>query len=405
MKKRKRIFLSIEILFGLFILNNISVHGQAGINTSTPHSTLDVTAIKNTSHIAGVIAPRLTLAQLTAKGNTLYKADQKGSIIYITDISGNGNTGQRANIKSVGYYYFDGTEWIVFGIFSAAQPSGSIKESFKTADHSGWYLLDGRAVSSLPANIRSIAVSLGFSTNLPNAKDRVLKSKTGSEVLGSTGGSNTLTITKDNLPNVSLAGTFTGTSANGGAHTHSLSTTSTSTGHAHSLSATSSNTAHTHTLSLASANTTHTHGFSATSTTNGAHTHTYTMPTRVNSSFIGAYSGLYNLKAQVAKATYSAGAHTHTFSGTSASGGAAHNHTVTGTAASGGGAHTHTVSGTVASDGAAHTHTFSGTSASGGDVHTHTISGTASVSTGGSGTALDNRSAYMAVNTFIYLGQ
>lgn len=405
MKQRKRVLLTLKIFLSLLILNNTSVWGQTGINTSTPHSTLDVTAIKNASHIAGIIAPRLTLTQLADKGNTLYKAEQRGTIIYITDISGNGNTGQRANIKSVGYYYFDGTEWIGFGVFSAAQASGSIKESFKTADHNGWYLLDGRAVSSLPANIRAIAVSLGFSSNLPNAKDKVLKSKTGSEVLGSTGGSNTLTITKDNLPNVSLAGTFTGTVASGGAHTHSLSATSSSTAHAHSLSATSSNTAHTHGLSLTSANSTHTHSFSATSTTNGAHTHTYVMPTRVNSSFIGSYSALYNLKAQVAKATFSAGAHTHTFSGTSASGGAAHNHTVTGTAASGGAAHNHTVTGTVASDGAEHTHTFSGTSDSGGAPHAHTISGTALVDTGGANTALDNRAAYMAVNTFIYLGQ
>lgn len=405
MKQKRLVCLPIQILLGILLINSTSIWAQSGVNTLTPNSTLDVTAINNTSHIAGIIAPRLTLTELTSKGNTLYGAAQTGTIIYISNASGTGNTGQRANIKSVGYYYFDGTVWVAFGVFGDVQESGTLKESFKTSDHNGWYLLDGRAVSGLPANIRSIAVALGFSTNLPDATNRVLKSKTGTEVLGSVGGSNTLTITKNNLPNISLAGTFSGNAAAGGAHTHTFNATSESASHGHSFTGTSSSTAHTHSFSLASANSTHTHSFSATSTTNGAHTHTYTMPTRINSSFIGPYTALYNMKTAVTSTTASAGAHTHTFSGTSASGGAAHTHTLTGAAGLGGAAHTHTVAGTTASGGGAHTHTFSGTSASGGAAHTHTISGTSTVATGGSGIALDNRSAYVAVNTFIYLGQ
>ncbi len=52
--------------------------------------------------------PRLTLAELTAKGNTLYGAAQDGAIIYITTISGGGDTqGQREYIVSKGLYLFD----------------------------------------------------------------------------------------------------------------------------------------------------------------------------------------------------------------------------------------------------------------------------------------------------------
>ena len=405
MKRKKQVFLPIQILMSIFLMNITPVCAQSGINTQTPNSTLDVATINTASHIAGIIAPRLTLAELAAKGNTLYGAAQTGSIIYITNISGAGNTGQRANIKTVGYYYFDGTVWVEFGVFGDIQMAGTLKESFKTSDHSGWYLLNGRTVSSLPENIRSVAVGLGFSTNLPDATNKVLKSKTGDEILGSAGGSNTLTITKNNLPNISLAGTFTGTAASGGQHAHALSIVSGASSHSHVFSGTSVSSSHTHTFSLASSNTTHTHGFSATSSTNGAHTHSYTMPTRVNSSFLGTLSALYNLRSAVTSGTASAGAHTHTFSGTSSSGGAAHSHTVSGTSANGGAAHNHTVSGTAANGGAAHTHTFSGTSGSGGAAHTHAVGGTAAVSMGGSGTALDNRSAYVAVNTFIYLGQ
>lgn len=403
-KKMIKQYKNITIFACLLLAFQTEARAQAGINTQSPKSTLDITAINQTSHIAGFIAPRITLADLAAKGNTLYGADQKGTIVYITAVAGGGNTGQRVNITSIGYFYFDGTVWLKFGVKQDAQIAGNIKESFKATDHKGWYLLDGRTIASLPAKAQAAAVSLGFAANLPDARDRVLKSKTGTETLGATGGSNSVSLTLANLPNLNLAGTFTGTAASSGAHTHALSTTSASTSHLHSFSTTSSSDAHAHTFSIASSNNTHTHGFSATSTTNGAHTHTYVMPTRQASSFIGNLNGFWNMTATTTISTASAGAHTHSFSGTSASGGAAHTHTASGTAASGGAAHTHTFSGTTGSGGAAHAHTFSGTSGSGGAAHTHAISGTANLALG-TGTALNKRAAFVAVNTFVYLGE
>ncbi|MEG0926815.1 hypothetical protein [Chryseobacterium sp.] len=82
-----------------------------GIDTTTPKSTLDVNGKLGTTDIDGLQAPRLTRAQLSDKGDTLYGTDQKGALVYITDISAGNNTGPRLNIDSVGYYYFDGTEW------------------------------------------------------------------------------------------------------------------------------------------------------------------------------------------------------------------------------------------------------------------------------------------------------
>ena len=92
--------------------------GRVGVNTTTPKTTLDVNGKKDTSgnllttDITGLQAPRLTRAELTAKGNTLYGADQKGALVYITDISGGDATSQRINITAPGYYYFDGTVWV-----------------------------------------------------------------------------------------------------------------------------------------------------------------------------------------------------------------------------------------------------------------------------------------------------
>ncbi|MCC3217664.1 hypothetical protein LIV57_20580 [Chryseobacterium sp. X308] len=82
-----------------------------GINTSTPNSTLDVNGKLGAADPDGLQAPRLTRAQLSAKGDALYGADQKGALIFITDISTGDNSGPRVNIDGIGYYYFDGTVW------------------------------------------------------------------------------------------------------------------------------------------------------------------------------------------------------------------------------------------------------------------------------------------------------
>ncbi len=222
-----------------FITATLSAQdGRIGMNTPDPKTTLDVSGKTDASgnllitDKTGLQAPRLTRAELTAKGDLLYGTDQIGALVCITDISGGDTSSQRKNINSNGYYYFDGNVWK--GFSTSSNILGDIKHSVKTADHDGWYLLDGRSVSTLPANASSAAINLGFTANIPDASNRVLKTKTSSEALGSTGGSNTLTIAQTNLPNISLSGAVSGTTASGGSHTHAFSGTTSAGGiHAH----------------------------------------------------------------------------------------------------------------------------------------------------------------------------
>lgn len=85
---------------------------QVGINTVSPTTTLEVAAAPtDLSKKDGITVPRLTRQELTNKGNTLYTASERGTMIYITDISGGDMASQRININAVGYYYFDGSIW------------------------------------------------------------------------------------------------------------------------------------------------------------------------------------------------------------------------------------------------------------------------------------------------------
>lgn len=60
----------------------------------------------------------------------------------------------------------DNSNWMEM-TFSAV---GDIKQGFQPSDHNGWIKLDGRLITSLSSSQQTNAISLGFSTNLPDAK-------------------------------------------------------------------------------------------------------------------------------------------------------------------------------------------------------------------------------------------
>lgn len=127
------------------------------------------------------------------------------------------NTGSLAfNSTSNSFTNYDGIEWTQA---TTDVYLGDIKTGFGNSDQGGWYVLDGRRINSLPSNARTAASALGFRRRLPNAQDRVLKQSNGSQGLGNTGGSNQISLTQANLPNVNFSGT---TSANGN-HNHRVS--------------------------------------------------------------------------------------------------------------------------------------------------------------------------------------
>jgi hypothetical protein len=106
--------MKISVITLAVCLSSISAYGQVGINTQTPAATLDVAA-RTTGTSAttpeGLIAPRLTIADLNAKASA-YGTAQAGSLIYITDAANGSPSGQTASINAIGYYFFDGSVWL-----------------------------------------------------------------------------------------------------------------------------------------------------------------------------------------------------------------------------------------------------------------------------------------------------
>lgn len=181
-----------------FFFNGL-IFAQVGIGTTSPNADaiLDVLSTNK-----GILLPRVALT--SSSTSSPLSTHVPGMILY--------NTTAVAGLTP-GVYINDGSIWVKPAVASI----GDIKYSFNPADHKGWYLLDGRALSGLSADAQTNAAALGFSGNLPNATDRFLKANDGSETLGNTGGSATITVNQANLPNVN----FTGTTNAAGAHTHS----------------------------------------------------------------------------------------------------------------------------------------------------------------------------------------
>lgn len=84
---------------------------QVGVNTNDPKATFQVVGQPGTNTIAdGIIPPKITRAQLTAK-NAVYTSSQSGALVYVTALDGSA-TGKTINVTSLGYFYFDGTVWV-----------------------------------------------------------------------------------------------------------------------------------------------------------------------------------------------------------------------------------------------------------------------------------------------------
>lgn len=99
----------LKFLTAFAFLSVGAVNAQIGIGNPSPKATLDVTGTPATATTAdGIIAPRLTGDQLTAK--TAYGADQTGAIVYVTAAAA-APAGATVNVTAAGFYYFDGTAW------------------------------------------------------------------------------------------------------------------------------------------------------------------------------------------------------------------------------------------------------------------------------------------------------
>ena len=100
-----------RIYYFLLCLLTLSLHGQVGINTTTPETTFEVVGKpEDLNHYDGIIPPRITGDQLAAK---FYPSTKRGAVVFVVSPPVS-LTGQVINIIESGLYYFNGTIWKSF---------------------------------------------------------------------------------------------------------------------------------------------------------------------------------------------------------------------------------------------------------------------------------------------------
>ncbi|MBB6372513.1 hypothetical protein [Chryseobacterium shigense] len=197
-----------NVLLILLSYPTINANAQVKIsNSSGVINTDSVLHLENSANNKGFLLTRLALQATNAAAPL--SSHVAGMIVFNT-----ATAGTAPNNVTPGLYYNNGSQWVKMTTKSP-QP-GDIKNGFQSADHNGWYLLNGRAVSTLAVNPRARATALGFAANLPDASDRYLKSTSGADTPGTSAGANSFTLAQTNLPNF----TFSGSTNTTGSHTH-----------------------------------------------------------------------------------------------------------------------------------------------------------------------------------------
>lgn len=100
------------------------------------------------------------------------------------------------------------------------------KTSFRSDDHNGWFLLDGREISTLTDQQQTYCEAMGWDDTLPDQADLVLMGA-GTNTVGETSGGS-WTIARANLPKVNLGASsmtikpYGSVSSSQSSHTHTV---------------------------------------------------------------------------------------------------------------------------------------------------------------------------------------
>lgn len=166
-----------KLIYSATLLLSSLAFSQVGIGTETPNATLDVVGKPTeTTALDGIIAPRITGDQLRAK---TYTTDQTGALVYVT-AADTTPAGQTINVITPGYYYFDGTKWIISDLnTNLYNTSGTLTG---TGD---------RTVTLNGKSLRFIGSQQTFTLSASSGGGPLVSSSSGTANLGFRGGGNT----------------------------------------------------------------------------------------------------------------------------------------------------------------------------------------------------------------------
>lgn len=173
MEKRKLLLSAAAAFFSM------TVYSQAGLNTASPASTLDIAA-KNatgkTKNADGLLIPRVDRERAQSMENIA-----TSTLIYVNSISTGTASGSAVNMDAVGYYYYDGSLWIklvtpasAFKAINIYNADGTVDSNRKVAQGDKTLAFTGTAVNAFSVDGTTFSVDaandrVGIKNNAPTA--------------------------------------------------------------------------------------------------------------------------------------------------------------------------------------------------------------------------------------------
>lgn len=157
------------------LLTCISSHlafSQVGINTTKPKTTLEIVAQNTTGNFheaEGVLIARFSRERVQSMTNVPIS-----TLVFVDDISTGSQIGTAINIDAIGFYYFNGTEWVQFSTTDKnVYNTNGILHGNRTVEHGNNTLaFKGSIVNSFSIDDDTFSVDaenhrIGIGTNTP----------------------------------------------------------------------------------------------------------------------------------------------------------------------------------------------------------------------------------------------
>lgn len=167
----KKITLSIVIALSLF---SLKTKAQVGIGNPNGAATLDITAKNATglsSNVDGLLIPRVDRAR--AQSMTTIPTS---TMVYINNVITGTQTGIATNIDAVGYYYYDGTNWVkISPVFNLYDINGTLTGNRIVTQGANTLaftsnILNGFSIGGSNFSVDGLNSRIGIGSNAPTKK-------------------------------------------------------------------------------------------------------------------------------------------------------------------------------------------------------------------------------------------
>lgn len=170
-----------NLFIPLILISNF-VFAQVGINTSDPKATFDITA-KNptgtTKMPEGMLVPRIDRERALSMSNIA-----TSTLIYVDNITTGSKTDKAINIDEVGYYMFDGKNWIklnanIYNSDGALSGNRIVAQGDQTLAFTSNSIINAFSVAGKTFSVDAKNKWIGFGTSAPSSKFEIISDNEG----------------------------------------------------------------------------------------------------------------------------------------------------------------------------------------------------------------------------------